>query len=429
MDYTVYLQREIRKLDSIDISQESREKIREFIDDLTFAGLSDGRKYAYIIRLRKFAVMLGDRFLNPDKKDIKMAISSIMNSKVKWGGTGEHRPSENAIQSYYVTLKKFYKWLLGNGKTYPECVEWIKFNSHPSHEIKPEALVTREEEIKLVNGCRNSRDRALISLLYDSGCRISELLTMKIRDLKFDDYGCIISVTGKTGFREVRIIGNSIYYLKEYLNDHPLKEPDSWLFLMKANERMGYDEVRSMILKARRRSGITRRIYPHLFRHTRATILASKVTEAPLESQMGWVHGSRQTRTYIHLSMRDQDNAILKAYGVKVNEEDNIAEEKPKKCPRCEHLNASTALYCTNCFMPFDEKLALEYEGKEKEIVGTLERSSVVPGMAKSILEKAPDEVKGKLIESILEEILKSPEMLSKLRNEIKNGKEGENLE
>ncbi len=46
-------------------------------------------------------------------------------------------------------------------------------------------------------------------------------------------------------------------------------------------------------------------------------ILASKVAEAPLESQMGWVHGSRQTRTYIHLSMRDHDNAILKAYGIK----------------------------------------------------------------------------------------------------------------
>ena len=418
MDYTVYLQREIRKLDSMDISQESREKIREFIDDLTFAGLSDGRKYAYIIRLRKFAVILGDRFLNPDKKDIKMAISSIMNSKVKWGGTGEHRPSENAIQSYYVTLKKFYKWLLGNGKTYPECVEWIKFNSHPSHEIKPESLVTREEEIKLVNGCRNSRDRALISLLYDSGCRISELLTMKIRDLKFDDYGCIISVTGKTGFREVRIIGNSIYYLKEYLNDHPLKDPDSWLFLMKENERMGYDEVRSMILKAKRRSGITRRIYPHLFRHTRATILASKVTEAPLESQMGWVHGSRQTRTYIHLSMRDQDNAILKAYGIKVDEA-KIIEPMPKKCPRCNTLNPEDAKYCHNCWLPFDEKLALEYENREKEIEATIEKSETIPGIAKKMIEAAPESFKAKLIENVLEEILKDPEMLKKFRNEM----------
>ncbi|KPV47655.1 MULTISPECIES: site-specific integrase [Acidiplasma] len=418
MDYTFYLQREIKKIDSIKINKESKEKIKEFIDDLTFSGISDGRKYAYIIRLRKIALMLNDRFLNPDKKDIKMVISNIMNSRVKWGGSDEHRPSDNSIESYYVTLKKFYKWLLGNNKIYPECVEWIKFNSHPSHEIKPESLITKDEEIKLINGCRNSRDRALISLLYDSGCRISELLTMRIKDLRFDDYGAIISVTGKTGFREVRIIGNSIYYLKEYLNDHPLKDPDSWLFIMKNNERMGYDEVRSMILKAKRRSGIKRRIYPHLFRHTRATILASKVAEAPLESQMGWVHGSRQTRTYIHLSMRDQDNAILKAYGIKIDE-NKIIEPMPKKCPRCNALNPEDAKYCHNCWLPLDEKLALEYESKEKEIEDKIEKSNIIPGMAKKMIENAPESFKSKLIENVLEEILKDPELLNKFRNEM----------
>ncbi|AAT42947.1 site-specific integrase [Picrophilus oshimae] len=417
MDYTLSLNKEIKKLDEIGLNKNSCEKIKEFIDDLTFSGISDGRKYAYIIRLRKIALMLNDKFLNPDKKDIKMVISKIMNSSVKWGGS-EHKPSDNAIESYYVTLKKFYKWLLGNNKTYPECVDWIKFNSRPSHEVKPESLITVEEEKKLINACRNSRDRALISLLYDSGCRISELLTMKIKDLRFDDYGAVISVTGKTGFREVRIIGNSIYYLKEYLNDHPLKDLDSWLFIMKNNERMSYDEVRSMILKAKKRSGITRRIYPHLFRHTRATILASKVAEAPLESQMGWVHGSRQTRTYIHLSMRDQDNAILEAYGIKTDDK-KIIEPMPKKCPRCNSLNPEDAKYCHNCWLPFDEKLALEYENKEKQIEAAIERSEIIPGIAKKMIENAPESFKSKLIENVLEEILKDPELLNKFRSEI----------
>ena len=418
MDYAFYLSREMNKLDTIEVSQDAKNAIKDFINDLTFAGISDGRKYAYVIRLRKIAVMLKDRFLDPDKKDIKMVITTIMNTKVKWGGTGEHKPSDNAIESYYVTLKKFYKWLLGNGKTYPECVEWIRFNPHPSHQVKPESLITREEEVKLINACRNSRDRALIALLYDSGCRISELLTMKIKDLRFYDYGCIISVTGKTGYRDVRMVGNSIYYLKEYLNDHPIKDLDSWLFIMKGNERMGYDEVRSMITKAKKRCGITRRIYPHLFRHTRATILASKVTEAPLESQMGWVHGSRQTGTYIHLSMRDQDNAILKAYGIKVDES-RIIEATPKKCPRCNSLNPEDAKYCHNCWLPFDEALALEFENKERAIEGKIEKSGALPGMARKMIEDAPASFKSKLIENVLEEILKDPEMLKKFRDEM----------
>jgi len=44
--------------------------------------------------------------------------------------------------------------------------------------------------------------------------------------------------------------------------------------------------------------------------------------------------------------------------------------------------------------------------------------SSVIPGMTKSILEKAPEGFKSKLIEEILEEILKDPKLLKKFRNE-----------
>lgn len=36
---------------------------------------------------------------------------------------------------------------------------------------------------------------------------------------------------------------------------------------------------------------------------------------------MGWIHDSRMTQTYVHLSGRDQDNAILKAYGIDVKDE------------------------------------------------------------------------------------------------------------
>ncbi len=70
----------------------------------------------------------------------------------------------------------------------------------------------------------------------------------------------------------------------------------------------------------------------------------------------------------------------------------------------------------------FDEKLALEYENKEKEIEEKLERSEAIPGIAKRMIENAPESFKARLIENILEEILKDPGLLEKFRNEI-NGK------
>ena len=69
------------------------------------------------------------------------------------------------------------------------------------------------------------------------------------------------------------------------------------------------------ILKAAcRKSGIHYRVYAHLFRHTRATLLAQNVAQAPLSKQMGWTQGSQMTKVYVHLSDQQQDEAIIKGY-------------------------------------------------------------------------------------------------------------------
>ena len=57
MDYAFYLSREMNKLDTIEVSNDAKNAIKDFINDLTFEGISDGRKYAYVIRLRRIAVM------------------------------------------------------------------------------------------------------------------------------------------------------------------------------------------------------------------------------------------------------------------------------------------------------------------------------------------------------------------------------------
>jgi len=223
----------------------------------------------------------------------------------------------------------------------------------------------------------------------------------------------------------VRIVGNSIAYLRAWLDNHPLRnDVNAFLFCNLSDNILGrsltYADVYSIIRHTAKRAGIKKRIHPHLFRHTRATILASKVTEAPLEAQMGWVHGSRQTRTYVHLSLRDQDNAILKAYGIKVPENETIQEDKPKECPRCHTLNPSEAQYCRNCWMPFDIKTAIEIEEKEREIERKIKESSVIDSMVKELIDKAPETAKIQLLNTILESIMKNPELLRKFRAELK---------
>ena len=68
----------------------------------------------------------------------------------------------------------------------------------------PEELLTEEEIQKMISSCANLRDRALVSVLYESGCRIGEIGNLRIKDVLFDEYGAKIDVLGKTGARRVR---------------------------------------------------------------------------------------------------------------------------------------------------------------------------------------------------------------------------------
>jgi hypothetical protein len=152
---------------------------------------------------------------------------------------------------------------------------------------------------------------------------------------------------------------------------------------------MAHEDVYSVIIHVTKRAGMKRRIHPHLFRHTRATILAANnLAEAPLELQMGWVPGSRQTRTYFHLSGRQQDNAVLRSYGVKIKEEDKrFQERKPVTCPRCREDNPSSASFCHRCGSPLDTKTALQFEMYEKKIESSLKQRPDVCPELQSILK------------------------------------------
>jgi len=117
----------------------------------------------------------------------------------------------------------------------------------------------------MIDNCNNTRDKALASLLYDSDCRIGEILSLKISDIIYDEYGIILKVHGKTGNRSVRIIVDSIAYLRDYLKSKDNK--DEYLFASLKNDTMHkqlkYYNARKILLTLKKRSGIAKKIYPH----------------------------------------------------------------------------------------------------------------------------------------------------------------------
>jgi integrase/recombinase XerD len=88
-------------------------------------------------------------------------------------------------------------------------------------------LWTEEEDLLFLKYCDNARDRCYHMVFRDTVCRPSELLNVTISKLNFKtvdigkQYASLI-VNGKTGTREV-VLTNSLPYLDDWLNQHPLK--------------------------------------------------------------------------------------------------------------------------------------------------------------------------------------------------------------
>ena len=338
-----------------EITKGGKDAIKDFLEDLASQGISEYRQLSYLDHLLPFAQSIRKAFLKPSKAQVKKAVAVIERSPL----------SEWSKVNKKVAIKRFYKWKLGKDEDYPAAVKWIKTTVSNSNRKLPEDLLTPEEVKAVIDGAINPRDKALISLLADGGLRIGEALNLRIKDFHPDEYGGYLMVQGKTGARRVRLI-DSVPRLSAWIDNHPLKENgEAPVFIQLGGKNRGqplkYHAARKAIREAAQRGGVElSKVNPHNFRHTRATDLAKKVPEAPLEKQMGWVHGSKMSKTYVHLSGIDVDEAILGTRGIKIRGDEEEMPEVPRNCPRCAASNPPDSEFCRRCGMALTERAALE---------------------------------------------------------------------
>jgi integrase len=263
--------------------------------------------------------------------------------------------SDYTRSDYLVILKRFYQWMRGidpGDHDYPSEVKWIRVRRKKKR-ILPETLLTREDIERLIRATENPRDRALILTHYESGCRIGEILSLRIENVSFDRDGAVLVVNGKTGSRRVRIVV-ARHALSQWLAMHPKGgDPNSYVWLgvgtVGRHKPLNYESVRRIYRNLTKRTGVEKRVYTHLFRHTRATELAKSLTEAELKEYLGWVQDSRMASHYVYLSGRDIDAAILRASGRPSQEQMNtpiLTAESCRECGRDLSLGYTRCPYC-----------------------------------------------------------------------------------
>lgn len=355
MDNVAYKEKRIVAFLSGDLFPANADKLSEFDAEQNENGIGAHTRYTYANYLTAFDKFLGKPFEDATKKDVMDFLKSL-----------DYGEGTKVIVKQ--RLKTFYKWMNG-GESYPECVKWIKIKSKQPEKIDENNILTHEDILSLIQKAKNPRDKAFISLLYESAARVREFTKLKIKDYhKNGEPTAWLKIHGKGGIiREVMII-NSIPYLSRWINDHPNNDdPEAYLFPNNKGGKLTRSAVISMLGKYGRMADLKKAINPHWFRHSRITEVAQIYNESELRDFAGWSRTSQMPSRYVHESKAIMAAKMMKRAGMETGEE--ILEDglKPTHCPYCGHVNEQEANYCNKCASPLSEQVARSHKETKEE--------------------------------------------------------------
>lgn len=359
------------------ISERNRKLVFKFRDAIIAQGLSTLRIVFYLNRLYNIARWVDKEFEKVDREDLQMLLIRIQQMDY----------SPRTKRDHKIAIRKFYSWLDRDDRNHR--ANWIRTNLSSNHRnMLPEEILTKDDVQKLINTTSSLRDKDLIDVLWESGERVSELLTMRIKNVTFDKFGAVAIIHGKTGWRRVRLV-SSVPRLSNWLEHHPYKnDPNAHLWVNVGTTNYGkplaYDACRMRLRRIARKAEVKKRVNPQSFRIGRATNLAKNITEANMKAYFGWTPNSKMAAIYVHLSGRDTDNAILKLYG-RLPKKEEAREQQliPIMCPYCKNENAPESDHCLTCRRPLSIKAATDMENKEKEMM-----KMVTSEMVEALIQK-----------------------------------------
>lgn len=180
-------------------------------------------------------------------------------------------------------------------------------------------FLTRAEFDSLIAICDTStfigaRDKLMIMILYNSGARVSELLVIKLTDIRKADAANHASLKiyrkGRKQ-REIPLWKSTVIYINKYMKDHPIGE-DGSLFMNKNGDKLTRSGVRTrintIVVKAADHSPslLEKSVTPHTFRHSVAmNLLASGVDISTIAIWLG--HSCIETTINIWLQIWKQN--------------------------------------------------------------------------------------------------------------------------
>jgi len=265
-------------------------EVLDFIDKARLGQVQQGKKLSertlskYLTLLKHSLEIIKKETGKIKKEDIERFDKKISKENLK------------SVADYRRCLKIFLKWRLGEDKT-KKLAGWLDTREKK----KTPDYLTEQEIIKLFKNCKNTAERYLIAVLFDSGARAEEFLNIRYEDIQLPDKNQnYVKITLKEEYSKTKGRTISLYW------KHSLNSVSDFLEQRKAegiktNEQVfnkNYDAVRMFLFRLGKKV-LNKEIYLHLFRHSSATYYSTKLNRQELCYRYGWKFSSDMVDVYI----------------------------------------------------------------------------------------------------------------------------------
>ena len=274
----------------------------EFLSTLAVErGVADNTRSAYSRDLRRYLAFLEEKGLSSPGN---VSLSHLQAFLVRLRGSGL---TPRSVARATSALRTFHRYLAGQGYVQNDPTSLLRAPRIPRS--LPNVLSADEVECLLktpdVSQPRGLRDRAMLELLYATGLRVSELLSLPLTAL--DPTVGFVRCLGKGGKERVVPVGSSaLKWLTEYLTDGrpslTAGRDAAFLFVGRGGRRLTRQAFWKTIRLYAGKGGISKRITPHTLRHSFATHLLEHGADLRSVQLMLGHSDISTTQIYTHVS-------------------------------------------------------------------------------------------------------------------------------
>lgn len=226
---------------------------------------------------------------------------------------------KSSIARKMSAIRSFYKYLIREEYIHANPVATI---SSPKLDRRLPSFLTIQEVEQLLDAPdistpQGQRDRAILELLYASGLRVSELVSLNLNWINLDTRE--IRVIGKGSKERIVLMGlPALKALQNYINDGRRRllgdRSGDAVFINRLGRRIPVRRVQKILDSCAKKAGFEKRVYPHLLRHTFATHLLDHDADLRVVQELLGHASLSTTQVYTHVSKAQAKKVYLAAH-------------------------------------------------------------------------------------------------------------------